>query len=603
MMRSEYFRSFSIKLRRFLVHARWALADLWFDIKYWNRETLYTRGTRHDIQARLRRDLMDPVGNKDIQQIANACWEDNHLRRIFRRYAVKSPQSGRDVWTQASFDVFITEQFHHDSADLIASLATVLWRNFCFSAVYPFADDSKDPSTQIVGFEGWLQAVAFLATDAGGNIRNNRSSAIYLYWSDQSSAWLRFASSLSDPQQRVSALVSGAAVSGTENAPHGMMHQIARVVRSQPTMMYVHVQPDLAVIQPKIERLRGDMDVARMPIEEFTIPYKELLSLLVAILQIDKRHPDYFTWQLRCEPVLLPISDVHVHLSIARAILQGAGIRENGPVTFDQFWSLFEYTTRKDQSGGLNQDTQHLWRALFLGEHYAEPATSSRPCAMISQTLDLLLPLKQDSRARHARHTSKLLFTSSVRTRDSFEGLVKDLLRSYDQVFAIIQGVTLDSSTAQIGEPAVFAIMSTAPFWTAGKLGQHVSEVCHTGDCHLLVDLTPQPRALWYNHGRTLYKDLIRVNQDRGFSYGCPVEDVDGTSRFSGLKFDLRTNTATLCSDPLQSEKNYREYIEIELDQGFPKRVKVPKTWKTEIQVEKVEVFRYKEGIPQLEGK
>ena len=141
--------------------------------------------------------------------------------------------------------------------------------------------------------------------------------------------------------------------------------------------------------------------------------------------------------------------------------------------------------------------------------------------------------------------------------------------------------------------------MTSSPLWSTYTTGT-VDDFL-VGDEHLLIELAPRPRTLWYAAEETKYADLVDTTNNSLISFGHSVTSATGESgRSSGLTLNFDAGTATLCSSPDPTKGREQGYVEIPVGprDGPAKKVEEPGAWETAIRIRKVEVYSGPEGVP-----
>lgn len=235
------------------------------------------------------------------------------------------------------------------------------------------------------------------------------------------------------------------------------------------------------------------------------------------------------------------------------------------------------------------------------------PPSSSHqhPPSLVLQALEFLYPLQQSFYDLQARRQNTLVYsTDSGLSRDE---VLKALTWPSSSKFVVVYGTATDvasqggsrrtrSSTrnTEAKQPAILAIMTSSPLWSIYKTGE-VDDFL-VGDEHLLLELAPRPRALWYAGEQTKYADLVDTTKDAVIRFG------QSATRPSGLNLNLDTGVATLCSLPGQAKGREQGYVEIPVGRrdGPIEKVDQPGAWETAVRIQKIEVYSGPGGV--LEG-
>lgn len=195
----------------------------------------------------------------------------------------------------------------------------------------------------------------------------------------------------------------------------------------------------------------------------------------------------------------------------------------------------------------------------------------------------------------------------------SRDGVLKALTWPFSSKFLVVYGTTIDvasqkssrrtrSSTqnTEDSQTAILAVITSSPLWSiyrTGKIDDFLVD-----DTHLLLELAPRPRILWYAAEQTKYADLVDTTDDALISFGhSATPTADGPARSSGLTLNLNAGVATLCSLPGWTKGPAQGYVEIPVGprNGPPKKVDEPGEWETTVRIQKVEVYSGLGGVPE----
>ena len=104
---------------------------------------------------------------------------------------------------------------------------------------------------------------------------------------------------------------------------------------------------------------------------------------------------------------------------------------------------------------------------------------------------------------------------------------------------------------------------------------------------HLLLELAPRRRVLWYTSANknTRYADIVSTDTDGIISF---TNDVDGRDSASGLTIDFSAGVASLRNAADTKEG----YVEIALGpHDKPQRIVPTATWESKMAIDKIEVY------------
>lgn len=262
----------------------------------------------------------------------------------------------------------------------------------------------------------------------------------------------------------------------------------------------------------------------------------------------------------------------------------------------------------------FNRELTTFWRGLFSiqdSNFLASSSSDQHPPSLVLQAVDFLYPFQQSFYDHRGRQQSTLVYsTDSGLSRD---GVLKALTWPFSSKFVVVYGTTTDvasqggsrhtrSSTqnTEDSQPAILAIMTSSPLWSIYKTGE-IDDFL-VSDRHLLLELAPRPRALWYAVKQTKYADLVDTTDDALISFGhSATRTAGGSARSSGLTLDFDAGVATLCSLPSQAKGQEQGYMEISVGprDGPTKKVDNPGAWETAVRIQKIEVYSGLAGVPE----
>lgn len=577
------------------------------------------------MRAQLRSDLLNGDHYVFVAETRDALRKQNTVRRIFDDFAADDERTGRKVWTRSSFADFIASRFGADHTELTSRLADSLWRSFCYTAVYPFADESMDPDHQTIDLEGWIQAVAILGTDAAGNAGSHRTGFL-VYGSRETGSWHRFASSLPSSDQRASALTRGAVTEGDAWHPSDMLDEITRVATCHLPLPMVMVPPEHAFVRSKVQKLNGDSPSGKQAsITDFEMPYQDLLVTLIALLQVEKGH-FYDGYDGRqCRPTFVPNPDQDTLVAAAKAILICGGIRADAPISFADYRNFCVKFNASKASWHWSYDREldYLWRALFFSDVTDVPRhlleEEFRPSPVVSQLFDFLYPLKQDPWERHRRRESSLLCSLDPESGLSQQKVLDAMTWPFGGKLIIVSGdiTSLESKPGSSSSPrrssriaaraedagedtnktAIFAVTTASPLWCNFKNG--AIDDFKVGEGHFLMEFAPQPRALWYSSDSTKFVDLVETTET-SISFGQKTTEADCDCS-TGLTLDFATGKGTLSSSQQGNRDAGSEYVEVAVGHSREALSKLEdaRPWQTTIHIRKVEVYGLPDGVEE----
>jgi hypothetical protein len=258
-----------------------------------------------------------------------------------------------------------------------------------------------------------------------------------------------------------------------------------------------------------------------------------------------------------------------------------------------------------------------LWDAIFSSQQSnalaSSPPSQQHLPSVILQTLDFLYPLEQDLYDRRSRWQSTLYYSTDHVSPFSREEMLKALTWPYNAKLTLIFGniTTAASSASSQGfgpahsstrdskydKLALFAIFTSSPLWCTYQTGG-IDDFA-VGNAHLLLQLMPEPRALWYPAAQTKYVDLVNTANNESISFGHVADLTDSSIRSSGLTVNLEACLATLSSSPHQGGGPEQGYLEIPVgpSKGPAKMLDNAQAWETTISVRKVEVYTAPDGV------
>lgn len=469
------------------------------------------------------------------------------------------------VWTEHQFAAFVASRLGDNSGT-----APVLWRCFYYNATYPFIDrpHQRDEEQQL-DLDAWVQAVALLATDAGSNV--GRVMPQYsIYGHGQDYMWYRFIS-LSVPCNADGVNDDDAAIQSDDWHPPDALDKIAFIAATQLPIDMPIRGPPLSEIRPNVRKLVEDdysiSSSAPISAGDFVIPYRDMVDLLGAVLQVRKSNT--VSRFLRDQNSLSLSVDVDrpAHQVVAEGILGVGGIREGSAVSFTAYTALSDkfvgsfyprgleymasvrilviliYTSQRSYDDfrdskptwSFKQELSLLWRSLFSisrangdGSASASPYNNNmhQPPPLVSQAIDFLLPLPQDAFNCHRHRQDTLIYASYAGAGLSRDGVLAALTWPYSSKLVVVHGhVTVGDAAASIKnsagptrssaratdarrQPAMLAVMASSPLWCTYKTGE-IDDFFVDG-MHSLLELAPRPRVLRYRAAvKTTFANLV----------------------------------------------------------------------------------------------
>lgn len=136
----------------------------------------------------------------------------------------------------------------------------------------------------------------------------------------------------------------------------------------------------------------------------------------------------------------------------------------------------------------------------------------------------------------------------------------------------------------------IFVIVTSSPLWTSHS---NRTDDYLVDTQHLLFQLAPRPRALWYTstNKSTKYAELVSTESDGVISF---TNDVDVYDTASGLTIDFNAGIACLRNAADTKEG----YVEIALGpHADPQRVVPAATWESKMAIDKIEVYDGNGGV------
>ncbi|CAK7203032.1 hypothetical protein SEUCBS139899_005761 [Sporothrix eucalyptigena] len=580
-----------------------------FDGQYYSRHIdfritrYYGRLTRARMQSDLRSALVDTFfnpGDAIVVALGQATVEATTGRKV-------------NVWTQDRFAAFVASRLGGNSG-----VAPILWRSFCYSALYPFtlrlaACPAED---QQLDLNEWVQAVAMLATDAANNVHYARPVTSIT----GRSIWYEFTclAVCSGPQQHHPRSDPSNA-SSDETRPPTVLEQVAYIASAQLPLDYAIRGPRLPEILPHVRKLVNDAECEPVVETDFAIPYRDMLCLFGAVLQVHKPDLDAArrnTWLFKNRGLGLTTTDIDraTHLAVAKQILAVAGVYdqdEDGDVTisykqYEALWNRLYLTTNEPWHRGEKWSFHHelglLWRSLFSvvsvvddlkglnhNSRGIDETPNHPPPPLVLQALDFLYPLPSCGCTRQRRRKHTLQYTSAAGGGLSREGVLAALTKHYRPTLVVLYGHTTDKRR----QSALFAVLMSSPLWCT----------CHSGriddffvdDKHLLLEMAPRARVLQYqpatNKHKTIFADLVEIDD---------MADTISFGSRSGLLLDLAAGVATLSSAVEPADAGH--YVEIPTgppQTTTPEAMAAPAAWTTSMHITKLEVYTASDGVDQ----
>lgn len=339
----------------------------------------YGRLTRARMQSDLRSALVDTFVNSGDAIVAALGQAVSRWRRwcrrdrgplyaLFDEFAVETVEAttGRKakVWTQDRFAAFVASRLGGDDS----GVAPILWRSLCYSALYPFTSSlaACPAEDQRLDLNDWVQAVAILATRAANNVHYARP-----VYNIAGSIWYEFAclAVRSGPQHRPRGDPSNA--SSDEKRPSTVLEEVAHVASTQLPLDYAMRGPRLPEILPHVRKLVNDAECEPVVEADFAIPYKDILCLYGAVLQVHKPDLDSARRNTGLEDNrglgLTTDIDRATHLAVAKQMLAAAGVYDeddggDSTISYKQYDALWHRLVRffSDKS------TQHPQSTSFV---------------------------------------------------------------------------------------------------------------------------------------------------------------------------------------------------------------------------------------------
>lgn len=488
--------------------------------------------------------------------------------------------------------------------------------------------------------DGWTQAVALLATDASRSVGRNRAQ-LSLYGSSdraesrKSCIWRRFIGFSTS---------SGGDVAIEDDGWRSpdVLDEVASVAATQLPLGYSVLGPPLSEIRLKMQKLVDDSSSTQSTAREPMITYQDMLSLVCAVLQVSIANTPDEPFSDQAWPSLSLDVDKSSQIAVANGILDVGGIRSGSTVSFADYLAFSEkfvglpatdarpfgqgcratmLTNRSQHSPvrwpawSFDQQLTALWRGLFSmqdSNSSTPPTSHQHPPSLVLQALDFLSPFQQNLYDLHARRQSTLVYSSDAGL--SRDEVLNALTWPFSSKLVVVYGIATDAvfqggsrhtrrssaRNTEASEPAILAIMTSSPLWSIYKTGE-IDDFL-VGDEHVLLELAPRPRALWYVGERTKYADLVDTSEDAVICFGqSTTRTAGGSARPSGLRLNLDIGVATLCSVPGQAEGQEQGYVEVVVGRRDRpiKKVDTPGAWETAVCIRKIEVYSGPEGVAE----
>lgn len=467
----------------------------------------------------------------------------------------------------------------------------------------------------------WTQGIALLATDAEHSVGRNRAG-LSLYGpsrtpaSRKQCAWRRFVSlAVSE-----SGAETAPEVVADDWAPPDFLDEAAQIAATQLPIGMSMKGPSRDEIRSRLQGLDLGQNDIRASLQHLYIPYPDMLALLAGMMHVVKKSAsdDAFAVTASWGP-MSPNEEEDDYAAAAEAILDIGGIVRGRPIFFKEFFAFSEKFV--SQSGlmlshtwSFDLEIPGLWRALLSGSEAAsaESRTAPHPPSHILRALEFLSPLPLDCHSPQRCWESTLSLWSSPENGSVRDEALEALTWPFSPKLVVVKGMLQsassgprsrgskqdsaeDSPDLQSSQTAAFALLTSSPLWCTYKTGK--IDDFFVDKEHLLVQLWPQPRALWYsNQQQTGFKDLARFadlvdTTDKTISLRAPV---DGGQGASGITMDFESGIVTLAS--ASSERGY-----VEIPVG-PSEVPLEKldgaqAWETVVRMQSVEVYSSPGGV------
>ncbi len=203
-----------------------------------------------------------------------------------------------------------------------------------------------------------------------------------------------------------------------------------------------------------------------------------------------------------------------------------------------------------------------------------DPSPQPHPPALILQAVHLLYPFSRN-KGKHDHlkwQQSVLECTAHLESNSSKSDVLAALTWPYGPKFVIIHGTTAtDSRTSPESTqndakkdrdclPALIVAITSSPLWCNFKTGRRGD--FFVGEAHVLMELAPQPRILWYSTKDSQYSDIVDILVHDEIRFTDHATDaVSATAPSSGLSLNFNTGLATLNSAQPEDSRQMSGYV------------------------------------------
>ena len=487
----------------------------------------------------------------------------------------------------------------------------------------PFTELALTGPGLYVDFDDWLHAVLSLVG------RGTTNTPTHSFEWRRRASWNRFVTIAIK-----SAKPASDCVDDGDWKPPDILDRIAGIVRAELPIPRKSRPPPIEEIRPRVQQIFGDCQTISM--DEFEIPYQDMLALLSATMQVDLHFSETALGYTRS---LADVNEIDPS-NIAKSLLNAAGIEPSKAILWNDYLAFTEQFVSciaKEQSFGADARFQKHYRDNYSGWTFDSKVTDlwnalfhiqkvpndhvQRPPSVILQALDYLLPSPSgvldhamDAPNRQARWQSRLACSVDISDTAVIKKMMAALTGELHPKLIVITGTTTESQTQprtdhsstddttshEIGSSgsssqATFAILTASPLWWTSSQNPEITEHYFIGNQHAIIELTPQVCALWHNEPQTRYLDLVHLSNNT-LSFG--KKPIEGKTTSSGLTIDLESGILTLHSRTTADDDVY-----IEVAIGHPPLPATPKAdrqaWTSTAKIQTIEVYNLAGGVDE----
>lgn len=253
----------------------------------------------------------------------------------------------------------------------------------------------------------------------------------------------------------------------------------------------------------------------------------------------------------------------------------------------------------------MDKEVAAIWKALIHPPNEGDQLSADEvsrlatcPPAFLVQAMDLLHPLYQDV-GEYADFIHQNLAYASSAAGLSSEAVLGSMTEGGCPKWIVIYRTIEDggpkctrrsSSRFRNAQPGMFVVVTSSPLWAIrpNKTDDYLVDTRH-----LMVELAPRPRALWYSstNKNIKYTDIVDTESDGVISF---TNGMDAHDTASGLTIDFNVGVASLRS----AAETEEGYVEIALGpHAKPRRVAPAATWESKMAVDKIEVYDGNRGV------